>query len=146
MRQPNYKLDWFIPNQIAALTHFHPEVTQEDFMGVIQTGQELLAHVSDTFHVLIDNRFVQMESPASLSQMKQMVPYMSHPSLRWVVVVKSEVLSLDTSALPVEQDGQTQLKNVSTLAEAISFLREIAADLHWEKADTTFFPNIVIEE
>ncbi len=142
MRQPNYKLDWFIPNQIAALTHFHPEITQEDFIGVIQTGRALLADVSDIFHILIDNRFVEMASPVNLSQMKQMVPYMSHPALRWVVVVKSEQLSLDTSSLPVEQAEQTKLKNVATLAEAIHFLRENISGLQWGQANTNFFPNV----
>jgi hypothetical protein len=44
MRQPNYQLGWYIPNQIAALTHFHPDVTAEDFLGVVQAGQELLQH------------------------------------------------------------------------------------------------------
>ena len=71
MQSPNYKLGWFIPHQIAALTHFHANVTPDDFMGVIQTGQELLSNAKDEFHVLIDNRVVDMSSPASLSQMKQ---------------------------------------------------------------------------
>jgi hypothetical protein len=146
MRQPNYKLDWFIPNQITALTHFHSDVTAEDFMGIIQTGQELLSNVENEFHVIIDNRVVEMSSLVSLSQMKQMVSYMNHPLLRWVVVVKPETLILDTSSLPIEKEGETQLKNVSSLREAIRYLRETTSGLEWGQADVTFFPNTEIDE
>jgi hypothetical protein len=141
MRQPNYRLDWYIPHQVAALTHFHPDVTSEDFMAVVQAGQELLQDVREEFHVIIDNRVVAMSSPATLSQMKQMAPFMNHPFLRWVVVVKPQHLVLDTGALPIEQDGLTQLKNVSSLEEARSYLREAAPDLHWRRADEAFFPD-----
>ena len=144
MRQPNYKLGWFIPNQVVALTHFHSDVTTEDFMGVVQTGQALLDDVENEFHLIIDNRVVEMSSPVSLSQMKQMVPYMNHPLLRWVVVVKPESLTLDTASLPVEKDGETQLKNVSSLEEAISHLRAMTRDVDWRRADVTFFPNAKI--
>lgn len=141
MRQPNYKLGWYIPNQIAALTHFHSDVTPEDFMGVLQTGEALLKDVDSPFHVIIDNRVVSMAAPASLSQMKEMVSFMSHPLLRWVVVVKPASLDLDTSRLPIEQVGQTQLKNVSSLAEAIVHLQAVTNDIMWETAVATFFPN-----
>lgn len=144
MRQPNYKLGWYIPNQIAALTHFHPDVTQEDFMGVIQTGEALLKDVDSEFHVIIDNRVVAMAAPASLSQMKEMVSFMNHPMLRWVIVVKPASLDLDTSKLPIEQSGKTQLKNVSSLPEAINHLQATTIGVVWEKADATFFPNAKI--
>ena len=141
MRQPNYKLGWFIPNQIAALTHFHANVTTEDFMGVIQTGQALLSHVDDEFHVIIDNRVVEMSALTTLSQMKQMVSYMNHPLLRWVVVVKPENMTLNTDSLAIEQDGNTLLKNVSSLREAISYLQDTITDVDWQIADMKFFPN-----
>lgn len=145
MRPPNYKLDWFVPNQIAALTHFHADVTTEDVMGVVNTGQELLSHVENAFHIIIDNRVVAMPAPVSLQQMRQMVPYMNHPHLRWVVVVKPESLALDTAALPIEKEGETRLKNVSSLDKAISFLRTAHPDLEWQHADTTFFPHAEIK-
>ena len=141
MREPNFKLGWYIPQHIAALTHFHPDVTADDFMGVVQTGQALLANMDNEFHVLIDNRRVAMQAPASLSQMKQMVPYMNHPLLRWVVVVKPEALDLDTAQLPSEQEEQTQLKTVASLAEAFAFLRQVVDEAHWQQADTSFFPH-----
>lgn len=141
MRQPNFKLGWYIPHKIAALTHFHADVTQDDFMGIVKTGQELLSNASETFHVIIDNRVVSMPAPASLSQMKQMVPYMNHPQLRWVIVVKPTNLNLNTESLPIEQEGETSLKNVSSLPEAISFLRQQTDGIDWSLADTAFFPN-----
>jgi hypothetical protein len=140
MRQPNYQLGWYVPNQIAALTHFYPDVTAEDFQGVVRAGQELLQHVGNEFHIIIDNRVVAMSSPASLRQMKQMVPYMNHPLLRWVVVVKPEHLELDIGSLPVEQAGATQLRNVASLEEAIWHLRQTTTDVQWQQANLTFFP------
>jgi hypothetical protein len=140
MRQPNYQLGWYVPNQIAALTHFHPDVTAEDFLGVVQAGQELLQQVSNEFHIIIDNRVVGMSSPASLGQMKQMVPYMNHPLLRWVVVIKPNHLALDTASLPVEQEGSAQLKNVASLEEAIRHLRQTTTNVQWQQANMTFFP------
>lgn len=140
MRQPNYQLGWYVPNQIAALTHFYPDVTAEDFLGVVQAGQELLQQVGNEFHIIIDNRVVGMSSPASLGQMKQMVPYMNHPLLRWVVVVKPEHLAFDTDSLPIEQQGAAQLKNVASLEEAIRHLRQTTTDVQWHQADATFFP------
>ena len=140
MRQPNYQLGWYVPNQIAALTHFHPDVTAEDFLGVVQAGQELLQQVSNEFHIIIDNRVVGMSSPASLGQMKQMVPYMNHPLLRWVVVIKPNHLVLDTASLPVEQEGSAQLKNVASLEEAIRHLRQTTTNVQWQQANVTFFP------
>ena len=82
MRQPNYQLGWYVPDQIAALTHFHPDVTAEDFQGVVQSGKELLQHVGNEFHIIIDNRVIGTSFLPSLGQMKQMVPYMNHPLLR----------------------------------------------------------------
>jgi hypothetical protein len=139
MRQPNYKLGWYVPNQIAALTHFHPDVTAEDFQGVVQAGQELLQHVGGEFHIIIDNRVVGMSFLPRLGQMKQMVPYMNHPLLRWVVVVKPKHLALDTAGLPVEKEGETQLKHVASLEEAIAHLRQATISVQWQQADEAFF-------
>lgn len=141
MRPPNFKLGWFIPYQIAALTHFHADVTAEDFMSVIQTGEELLKDVDNPFHVIIDNRFVHMPAPVSLSQMKEMVAYMNHPRLQWVVVVKPAALGLNTDGLPIEQMGETRLKNVASLQEAINYLQATTSGIAWEKMDASFFPD-----
>jgi len=142
MRQPNFKLGWFIPNQIAALTHPYAEITSDDFMGIVQTGQNLLAHVENEFHVIIDNRFVGMSSLASLGQMKQAIPYMNHPFLRWIAVIKPQNLTLNVSDLPIEKDGLVCLKNFTDLPEAIKFLRETVSEVQWEDSDAAFFPNI----
>jgi len=146
MRQPNFKLGWFVPNQIAALTHPNAEITADDFMGIVQTGQNLLANVENEFHVIIDNRFVGMSSPASLNQMKQAIPYMNHPFLRWIVAVKPQKLTLNVSDLPIEEDGQARLKNFAGLPEAIKFLRETVSGVQWQYSDATFFPNIDLSD
>ena len=141
MRQPNYRIGWYIPYQVAALTHFHPDVTVEDLTGVVQEGQELLKQVSNEFSIIIDNRVVGMSTLASLTQMRQMVPYMSHPLLRWVVIIKPERLALDTDTLPIEAEGATQLKNVSSLEEALGYLQRVTEDIQWQQANLTFFPK-----
>jgi hypothetical protein len=82
-----------------------------------------------------------MTSPASLSQMQQMVPYMNHPLLRWVVVIKPEQLVLNAENLPIEQAGDIRVKNVSSLSEGLRYLRQTTGDLHWHQANLTFFPD-----
>ena len=141
MRQPNFKFDWFVPNHIIGLTHFHAEVIEEDIMGVMKKGQELTSAIEKDFHILIDNRVVKMPGLLSLEQLKQMVPYVNHPSLRWIVVIKPENLLLDTDSLPIEDDGEKHLKNVSSLVEAIEFLTEKAPEVKWQNTNIDFFPN-----
>jgi hypothetical protein len=82
-----------------------------------------------------------MTSPASLSQMQQMVPFMNHPLLRWVVVIKPEQLVLNAESLPIEQAGEICLKNVSSLSAGLRYLRQTTEDLYWHQADLTFFPD-----
>lgn len=73
--------------------------------------------------------------------MKQMVAYMNHPLLQWVVVVKPEGLDLDTNSLPIEEEGKMRLKNVSSLREALDYVRETATAVDWSLANMAFFPN-----
>ena len=141
MRQPNFKFDWFVLDHIIGLTHFHAEVIEEDIMGVMKKGQELTSTIEKDFHILIDNRVVKMPGLLSLEQLKQMVPYINHPSLRWIVVIKPEDLLLDTGSLPIEDDREKHLKNVSSLPEAIGFLIENAPEVKWQNANIDFFPN-----
>ena len=139
MRPPNYKLDWYIPDQVIALTHFHPDVTTDDIMGVIQTVENLLRNVENEFHMIIDNRVVNMPSPVGLAQMQEMVPYINHPMLRWIVVVKPMSLELDTSQMPIEHSGKVQLKNVASLQEAVGHLQATVKGIEWDKANAEFF-------
>jgi len=48
------------------------------------------------------------------------------------------------SNLPIEKIGETQLKNVSSLDEAINFLQAATSGLTWEKANVDFFPDAEI--
>lgn len=141
MREPNFKLGWYVPEKIAALTHFHSDVTQEDFMGVMQVGTELLSNANQVFHVIIDNRVVELSAPVPLEQMQAMMPYMTHPMLRWVIVVKPKSLELETAQLPIEQSGDVRLKNVSSLQEAFHHLQSTVGDIAWDQADSSFFPD-----
>jgi len=139
VREPNFKLDWFIPDQVIGLTHFHAEVTQDDFMGVMQKGQELTSDIKSEFNVLIDNRVVNMPILMHLDQMVQMVPYVNHPMLRWIIVIKPESLTLDTKSLPIESAGEKRLKNVASFEEAIEFLKEVAPEIQLQQKDENFF-------
>ncbi len=140
MRPPNYRIGWYIPQQIAALTHLHPEVTTADFQGVVQEGAALLQSVNTAFHIIIDNRQMELAAPVRLSQMQLLVPYMNHPQLRWVVVVKPMHVVLSTEHRAIEQAGSIHLKNVASLPDAIQFLQQTTPGLHWDQADVAFFP------
>jgi hypothetical protein len=50
-------------------------------------------------------------------------------------------LPIDTTNLPIETHGQTWLKNVGSLREAIAFLMNEVPMIQWEQAADSFFPN-----
>lgn len=143
-REKNYKIGWVLPNQVAGLTHFHADVTMDDMQGVVTEGTTLIDSVAQIFHIIIDNRVVGNTQRANLKQMKQFVPYMSNPFLRWVVVVLPEASDVDPKTISIEQDDDTQLIHVHTLDEAINHLKSIDSSLDWTQSDADFFPHYQI--
>ena len=61
-----YKAGWFIPQQVLALTHLVPEVTQDDFIGIIDATNACLAEAQQSFYLIIDNRIIKSEQVVPL--------------------------------------------------------------------------------
>lgn len=140
MRTPNFKVDWILPQTLAGLTHFHPEITREDIMGVFEHTHALLQYVEKEFHILIDNRLAPLPYLYSLTELQAFSPVLSHPLLRYVVIVKPNHLTLGTSNMDVEASKDVLLKNVSTVREGMDFLIRQGVVSGFEAGDFGFFP------
>lgn len=141
MRTPNYKVGWIIPGKLAALTHFHSDITPEDIMGVFSETQKLLENVDQHFHILIDNRLAPLEKIYSLEELQHFSPFLRHPFLNHLVIVKPEKLKLEESQTKEERQGNVCLKNVSSIQEAFNFFQETAPDFDKDEIDQQFFSN-----
>ena len=131
---PPFRLDWIVPNRVAALTHTTPIVTSNDYLHILQRLHVLLSASSGPVHIVIDNRMLAMPRPVSLADMQRATPLLNHPNLRWLVAIAPTSLGLDEAAWPVESNGNVHLRNVASLASAIEQLQLIDATL----ANTTF--------
>ena len=134
-----FRAGWLIPQQILALTHFHPQVTPEDFAGIAQATQTALAQVTGEFHLILDNRIIADTNLATLATMLQFMPQMNHPRLRWIVMILPEVLRGTALTLPDQQYNQIHLTHVDTLPDAFKFLRSVDETIVWDKQNTDFF-------
>jgi hypothetical protein len=136
MRTPNYKVGWLIPGKVAALTHFHAEITQEDMAGVITETMALLKDVKDPFHIIIDNRVAPLDMIYTLEDLQKVSAVLNHPLLAYVVIVKPDHLELGKEEMTVQSAGNVHLKNVSSIQEAAGFLCTQGAD---PEIDLAFF-------
>ncbi len=134
-----FRAGWLIPQQLLALTHFHPQVTPEDFAQITQQTQTALTQVSGEFHLLLDNRIIADANVATLDIMLQMMPQMAHPQLRWVVMILPELLRGTAVSIPDQQYNQIRLTHVDTLTAAYDFLRSVDETINWQKLDGDFF-------
>ena len=134
-----YRAGWLIPQQLLALTHFHPQVTPEDFAQITQDTDVALTQAAGAFHLLLDNRIIADANLATLDTMLQMMPQMNHPLLRWVVMILPESLAGTAVSLPDQQYNQIRLTHVDTLTAAYDFLRSVDKTLNWQKLNDDFF-------
>lgn len=139
MRVSNYKVGWILENKVAALTHFHSEITYEDISGVALEAQKLVQDVKEPFHLLIDNRLAPLSKLFSLEELQNASPLLRHPLLNHVVIVKPTHLVVRINETLIEKRGSTSLKNVSSIDEALDFLRQILPGLNPGQMDTRFF-------
>ena len=49
MRQPNYQLGWYVPDQIAALTHFRPMLLQRIFRELFNQARNSSSMLAPSF-------------------------------------------------------------------------------------------------
>lgn len=139
MRNPNFKLGWVMKPNIAGLTHFHSEITQEDILAVYQETNALLQGIRSELDIIIDNRMVPMESLLSLADLQQSFHFLKNEFLRYIVMVKPMHLKISTEAIPIEKSEGVQLKYVSSIQEAMNFLMEKNPDLKKGISDRDFF-------
>lgn len=141
MRTPNYKVGWILENKVAALTHFHSEITHEDIIGVLTETQKLLQDAKEPFQIIIDNRLAPLNRVFSLEELQNSSPLLLHPLLNHLVVLKPNHLELSINETLVEKRKSTYLKNVSSLQEALDFLRQTIPELNQCEMDIHFFDN-----
>lgn len=134
-----YKAGWFIPQQILALTHLVPEVTQDDFMGILEATNACLQEAQHPFHLIIDNRIIKSEQVVSLDVILQSMPQLQQSPLRWVIMILPDPLRDTAFDRDVQQSGDVQLKYVDSLTIALDTLRGLDASLDWEARDSDFF-------
>jgi hypothetical protein len=135
-----YNSGWLIPNQVLALTHFVPDVTQEDFMSIASDSSAALENnVADDFYVLIDNRIILNTQLAPLAMMLQAAPYMNHPNLRQVIMIIPEAYDGGAETILDQQEKGITLTHVDTLEQAYEVLGSLDTSLNWDMLDKDFF-------
>lgn len=141
----NYRVGWVIPNQLGALTHYTPEVTLEEFQEISGEAAALFTDVTDIFHVIIDNRIMNMAFLPDLNAIKQAAPYANNPNLRHIIMVKPEQMDGSANDLPHYEDNQVTLTYVDTLDDAVTLLKSEDSRLRWHEVESDFFPNATFE-
>ena len=140
MRIPTYKVGWIIPAKVAALTHFHSNITEEDRMGVFTETQKLLESVQEPFHIIIDNRYAPLERFYNLKELQAFSPFLNHPQLRSLFIVKPVQLELNQVAGAPEKSGEVVLINVDSVTQALAIMSKMVEGMdEWEAK--SFFPH-----
>ena len=134
-----YKAGWFIPQQILALTHLVPEVTQDDFMGILETTNACLQEAQQPFHLIIDNRIIKSEQVVDLGVILQSIPQLQQSPLRWVIMILPDTLRDTAANRDIQRLGDVQLKYVDSLATALETLQTLDASLDWQSQVSDFF-------
>lgn len=143
--QKNYRVGWVIPGQIGALTHYTPEVTLEEFQAIGGEASDLFTSATDPFHVIIDNRIMNMAFLPDLDAIKRSASYTDNPNLRYIIMVKPEAMDDSVSQLPDYTDDQIILTYVDSLDDAIALLKANDNTLRWHEVEADFFPNATFE-
>ncbi len=134
-----YKAGWFVPGQVLALTHFVPDVSPDDFMGIATDTVTALQEVEQPFHLIIDNRIIKNTELASLEMMLTALPIIDHTQLRWIVMVLPNALAGTAHNLETQYHEQIGLKHVDTLEMAFAYLDSVDNSLDWSNQVTPFF-------
>ena len=134
-----YRAGWLMKDRILALTHFEPLITAEDFSNIAKDTQLALQEVTQTFHILIDNRNMAETTILSLDTMLQAMPIIRHPQLRWMVVVLPKTIRANASSVEVQRNGSIQLKYVESLDAALQHLAEADSRINASSIELSFF-------
>ncbi|PCJ64870.1 MAG: hypothetical protein COA58_11390 [Bacteroidetes bacterium] len=141
MKSPNYKVGWLVKNQLAALTHFHSNITQEDIQGVLKETQDLIKNITEPFSIIIDNRLAPINQIYSLTQLQSSSPVLSHPQLEYLIIIKPNHLTLTEKHKHIEIAKGVKLVNTSSINTSTDFLLEKNKTLSLKSINLDLFPN-----
>lgn len=141
----NYRVGWVIPNQVAALTHYTAEITLDEFQSIAGEAAALLVDASEPFHVIIDNRIMNMAFLPDLSGLQGSAPYMENPNLRHVVMVKPTAMQGWAKDLPSYTDENVTLTYVDDIQDVVDLLKAEDETLRWHMVEADFFPDANFE-
>lgn len=141
----NYRVGWVIPNQIGALTHYTPEITLEEFQCISAEAADLFTDAAETFHMIIDNRIMNMAFLPDLDAIKRAAPYASNPNLGYIIMIKPEQMEGSANDLSDYHADNVTLTYVDTLDDAILLLKANDSNLRWHEVESDFFPNATFE-
>ena len=137
----NYRVGWVIPNQIAALTHYTSDIMLEEFQEIATESATLADSATNRFHLIIDNRIMNMAFVPDLATIRQAAPYTNTPHLQHIIMVKPEQMEGSANDLPSYTDDHLTLTYVDTLADAVDLLKAEDRDIRWHEVESDFFPN-----
>jgi hypothetical protein len=143
--QKAYRVGWVIPNQVAGLTHYTPEVTLDEFQSIAGESNAMLNDIDKPFHIVIDNRIMNMAFLPDLQALQGAAPYMSNPYLRHVVMIKPQVMEGLAKDLPSYTDGNITLTYVDEIQDVVDLLKAADGDLRWHMVEADFFPDARFE-
>ena len=143
--QKSYRVDWVIPNQIGALTHYTPDIMLDEFQSISGEAAALFTDATEPFHVIIDNRIMNMAFLPDLDAIKRSAPYTQNVNLRYIIMVKPDAMEGSASELPDYTDGNITLTYVDTLDEAVTLLKAQDSNLRWHEVESDFFPDATFE-
>ena len=137
----NYRVGWVIPNQVAELTHYTPNILLEEFQAIGNESDAIASSAESRFHLIIDNRIMDMAFVPDLATIRQAAPYTNTPHLQHIIMIKPEQMEGAAHELPSYTDDHLTLTYVDTLADAVDFLKAEDDEIRWREADSDFFPN-----
>lgn len=137
----NYRVGWVIPNQVAALTHYTSDILLDEFQAIAGEAGALATSATETFHMIIDNRIMNMAFLPDLATIKRAAPYANTPHLQYIIIIKPEQMEGSANDLPSYTDAHLTLTYVDTLADAVNLLKAEDSELRWHEVESDFFPN-----
>jgi hypothetical protein len=139
-----YKAGWFIPQQIMALTHYVPEVTPEDFVGITEATNACLLEARQPFHLIIDNRMIESTQVIGLDDILGAMPQLLNSQLRWIIIVGSRSMRGDLTGLHPQQARDIRLQYAGDIETALGTLRAVDSSIKWELQVRGFFADMPV--
>ncbi len=142
MRNENYKVGWLVPQKLAALTHFHSDISSEDIEGVFKDTERMISNVNQLFSIVIDNRLAPMNRVYSLEELQNSSSILKHPLLEYLIIIIPKHLTLNAEQKKVEISNGVKLINTESVKNAIDLIKENKGYAIKEEIISDFFPNL----